>query len=341
MNKWEKIWKQRETIYVPSIKYTLIRKFSRIIFDAFYKKIHVRGFEKVSHTDPVIFAPNHQCALMDALAIVYKCKKLQPVFLARQDVFKAYLAARILTILKIMPVYRDRDGGAEAIKKNEKIFDIVNETLLNKKQIGIMPEASHGDKRRLKSTMKGTYRIAFRAQEAFGDIPAVKIVPVGLEYTDYWKYQAELMVNYGDAIEISEYMNLYRENPAKALLEVKKRYEEEVKKLMIHISSDEYYDMYEGLRIIYGKAMQDKTKATSDKLPDQVQTDKKMIAIVEEVEQNDPQQIKSLDEKVTQYFQLLKKNNLRNWLIAKGKFSFFSLLLQSLFAIIFLPLFLP
>ncbi|MBN1184416.1 MAG: 1-acyl-sn-glycerol-3-phosphate acyltransferase [Bacteroidales bacterium] len=339
MDKWERIWKKRETIYIPSRKYTLIRTYSRWIFNSFYKRIYVRGFENVSRKDPVIFAPNHQCALMDALAIVYKCGTLQPVFLARQDVFKAYLAARILTILKIMPVYRDRDGGAEAVKKNEKIFDIVNETLLNKKQIGIMPEASHGDKRRLKNTMKGTYRLAFRAQETFGDESAVKLVPVGLEYTDHAKYQAELLVNYGDAIEVNEYMPLYRENPAKALLAIKKRYEDEVKKLMINIDSEEYYDSYEGLRIIYGKNMQIKINAPTGKLPDQVYTDKRMIELLEDVEKNTPQIMQGLSKKVLQYFELLKKTNLRNWVIRKGKFSLISLIAQTTLAIIFFPFF--
>ena len=96
--KWGKIWKKREKIYIPALRYTLIRTYSRCIFKAFYKKVHIRGFDHVPHTDPVIFAPNHQNALMDALAIVYTCGTLQPVFLARQDVFNSLLAAHILTV---------------------------------------------------------------------------------------------------------------------------------------------------------------------------------------------------------------------------------------------------
>lgn len=340
MNKWDKIWRRREKIYIPSLKYKLIRIYSRLTFQSFYKKIHVLGFENVSHTDPVIFAPNHQNALMDALAIVYYCGNLQPVFLARQDVFSSYLAARMLTILKIIPVYRDRDGGAEAIRKNESIFDIVHNTLINRKQIGIMPEASHGDKRRLKNTTKGTYRIAFRAQEVFDEKPAVKIIPVGLEYTDHIKYQAKLFINYGQPIEVSDYISLYKENPSKAILQLKRRYEDEVKKLMIHIPNEEYYETYENLMIIYGQRMCKKIEVNHKHLPDKVKADKQMIDILDNLQSNEPSILQELHKDVSEYFILLKKNRFRNWVIAKGKFSFLSLFLQCILLVLFSPLFL-
>ena len=53
----------------------------------FYRKIIVLGLENINPGDHLIFAPNHQNALMDALAVLFTHKG-QPVFLARADIFK-------------------------------------------------------------------------------------------------------------------------------------------------------------------------------------------------------------------------------------------------------------
>ena len=50
--------------------------------------------------------------------------------------------------------------------------------------------------------------------------------------------------------------------------------------------------------------------------------------------------MQKLDEKVSGYFTLLKKHNLRNWVIEKSTFSLLPLLAQSVLSILFLPLFL-
>ena len=69
-----------------------------------------------------------------------------------------------------------------------------------------MPEGNHGDKQRLRPLVKGTMRIALRAQEKFGNNQGVKIVPVGLDYEDYQKFFQDLLIIYGQPVEVSEYL---------------------------------------------------------------------------------------------------------------------------------------
>jgi 1-acyl-sn-glycerol-3-phosphate acyltransferase len=69
----------------------------------FYRKVIVVGLENINPDDHLIYAPNHQNALMDALAVLFT-NKGQPVFLARADIFKKKLVASILFFLKILPV---------------------------------------------------------------------------------------------------------------------------------------------------------------------------------------------------------------------------------------------
>jgi len=130
-----------------------------------------------------------RCALL--MAPLLTCRR-DPVFLARADVFANKFLAGILRLLKILPVYRIRDGVGE-LAKNEAIFQETMEVLRRGKcPVCIMPEGNHGTKRKLRQLVKGIFRVAFQAQEAFGEQPGVVIVPVGIDYSNYYTFRSKL-----------------------------------------------------------------------------------------------------------------------------------------------------
>jgi len=82
------------------------------------KKVVVTGRHSIPKGKPIIFAPNHQNALMDPLALV--CTNMhQSVWLARADIFKSKTVSSILKYLKLLPVYRIRDGK-DNLSNNEE-----------------------------------------------------------------------------------------------------------------------------------------------------------------------------------------------------------------------------
>lgn len=66
--------------------YAALKSYITLVHRIYYKKVFVQGKENIPANKPVIFAPNHQNALMDALAVISTVNK-QPVFLARADMF--------------------------------------------------------------------------------------------------------------------------------------------------------------------------------------------------------------------------------------------------------------
>ena len=88
----------------------------------FYRKVVYVHREKVPLQDHLIFTPNHQNALMDALAIEFSFEN-QFVFVARSDIFKNKFIARLLYFLKILPVYRIRDGY-ESLRSEEHTSEL-------------------------------------------------------------------------------------------------------------------------------------------------------------------------------------------------------------------------
>ena len=314
--------------------YTLLKTYQLLVFHLFYKKVEVVGRENIPVDSPVIFTPNHQNALMDALIVLDTAGGLNPVFLTRADIFKKPLLRKILTFLKMLPVYRIRDGNEE-LSRNDEIFATCIDILSDSHSISIMPEGNHGYQRRLRPLVKGAFRIAFQAQEEFGDAHPVKIVPVGIDFQDYQKIRQDLLVIYGQPIEVSEYIEMHRENPPMALNALRDRLSDELKKIIIHIENEEHYAMFQDLRGLYNSSF----RHPSSGLYQRFLADKEMIRVLNEKVISDPEQISRLSEIVARYMAGLQELNLRNWVIEQTGFSLFRILLQSLLLILTFPVF--
>lgn len=249
----------KDNIEKYSRGYTLIREVTGFWHNnVYYRKVIVTGRENINPDDHLIFAPNHQNALMDALAVVYALKT-QPVFLTRADIFKKKFVSAILYYLKMLPVYRIRDGY-NSLKGNDEIFEKTINVLRNKNGLVILPEGNHEGFRRLRQLKKGICRIAFQADEASDFKLKIKIIPVGLEFSHYTRYRQVLTVAFGKPIEVSEFHELYRQNPEIALNELRKKLSAEMKKVMVHIESEEDYEAIDELRSLINGQFSDDVK---------------------------------------------------------------------------------
>jgi 1-acyl-sn-glycerol-3-phosphate acyltransferase len=320
MNK-RKVLGAKDRIDRRSIVYHSIYAWVQTVFNQYYGKVEVHGVENIPRRSSVIFAPNHQNALMDALIVLFSSPE-DTVFLARADLFRKPLLAKVLNHLKILPVFRIRDG-VEELGKNQEIFDITVGVLHRKHQLCLMPEGNHGHQRRLRNLVKGIFRIALKAQEKEGNKPYVKIVPVGLDFSDYVKHHQKLLVQYGKPIEVSEYWEEFLENGPRGLNLLRKRLEEEMKPLMIHIETEAYYEAYMGLRDIFNKRMRGIMGIKGNRLIDKFRADKEMIARLDQVLETDEPKIKSLSDKVVPYLEGLRKMKIRDWVVAKKGYGFF------------------
>jgi len=282
---------------------------------------------------------NHQNAVMDALVVLNGYRR-NVLFLARGDAFKNPFILKLLTLFKMLPVYRMRDGIGE-LGKNEEIFQITTEVLSRKRcPVGLMPEGNHGNKRQLRPLVKGVFRIAFRAQEKYGENDGVQIVPVGLDYEKYSNFRTKLFVNFGEPIPVNQYFKAYQEDCPRAINALREKLSEEMNKYMIDIRSQEFYDMYMNLRIIYNRSMRKRLNIQGKDLYSRFRADKEMIKILEQVEEKDRERIRPLSEKVKKYFDRVTELGFRDWLFTKNRYSYFILLALSLGIVISFPLFL-
>ncbi len=239
----------KENIEKYSKRYALLKYVAGLWHNnVYYRKVIVLGQHNINPEDHLIFAPNHQNALMDALAVLFT-NKGHNVFLARADIFKKKTIASLLYFLKILPVYRIRDGFS-TLKGNDEIFDKTIDVIKNKNGLVVLPEGDHAGFRRLRQLKKGICRIAFQADEASDFNLKIKIIPVGLEFTNYNRVRQVLTVVYGRPIKVSEFHELYKKSPEIALNELRSKLSSEIKKLIVHIESEEDYEAIDELRIL-------------------------------------------------------------------------------------------
>jgi len=330
----------QRSIHKRNLIYHFINPYVGFFFFDFYGKVEVRGKENIPRNAPVIFAPNHQNALMDALIVLFSAPG-DVVFLARADIFNKPLLAYLLNSLKMLPVFRQRDGASE-LGKNIDIFDISVNVLKNKHYLCVMPEGNHGRQRKLRTIVKGIFRIAFQAQEDFATDPFVKIVPVGIDVGHYVKQNTPLLINYGKPIEVSEYWEQYQENSARAINAMKAKLGDELRPLMIDIQNEEHYEAIYVLKGIFNETMREIMGIEGSKLSDRFRADKELIASLEKAlaKEGTPGKLEALLDKVLQYDAAVSKMNIRDWVVAKKGYTLGQSLLTNLLLLLTLPLFL-
>lgn len=325
-------------VYKRNFFYYMIYPYVKAFFFKFYGKKEVHGLKNIPRKEAVIMAPNHQNALMDALILLFSAPQ-DVVFLARADIFSKKVLAFFLNSMKMLPVFRQRDGAAE-LGKNEDIFDISVDVLHNRHYLCVMPEGNHGHQRRLRTIVKGIFRIAFKAQEKYGNKPFVKILPVGFDVGHYVKQNQTLLIQYGKPIEVSEYWDLYEENNARGINALKERLRVEMLPLMINIQNDEFYETIMELKPIFNSTMREIMGITGEKLIDKFAADKELIVRLEDLAEKDPEPLRDLAAKLDAYLAGLKQQRIRNWVVRDHGYGVPRRVWRYLTLLVTLPLFL-
>lgn len=291
----------------------------RPFYRAYFQKIEEINKKVIPRNNSAIVTSNHQNALMDPMAFATHLPG-RNVFLTRADVFKNPVARKIFTTFKMLPIYRIRDG-IDSVRKNEEVFDTCVGVLQNDHRLVMFPEGNHGAKRMLRPLVKGVFRIAFKAQANYGTNPKVQIVPVGFDYKHFQKFRQTLLVIYGEPIEVSDYWTQFEENPVEATNALKEKLAGEIKKLMIHIETDEYYETYMGMRKVFNKTMRKTLNIPGRRLYDKFKADKVMIQKLDETLESEPDKIKELDKTFKDYSEKRDKLKLRDWVFSKKRYS--------------------
>lgn len=176
--------------------YKFLKIIARLAIRIFCRKIIINKPELLKIKGPVLLASNHPNSFLDS--VILDTLFQQPVWsLARGDAFKNKSISRILTALKILPVYRTSEG-VENLSENYKTFDACINLF---KQNGIVTIFSEGkciNEWHLRPLKKGTARLAIKAWDE--GIP-LTVVPVGINYSSFKRFGKNIFLNFGTLIQ--------------------------------------------------------------------------------------------------------------------------------------------
>lgn len=228
-------------IHKPGTGYKLLKLYIDWCCNNSYRRNEIKGVENIPTDGAVIFAPNHCNTLLDAL-VVLKSTDGAKLFGARADVFNNPTVARIMYFLRIIPMVRMRDGIRNVAKNRENI-DIAINCLKHKLPFCIFPEGRHRTKHSLQNFGKGLQRTALGAYEKFGDTMPIYIVPVGIEYGDYFRYRSTSLVSFGKAININEHLKTTADKtPAEINQEIAEMVHAGIAEQITYLPDDENYN---------------------------------------------------------------------------------------------------
>ncbi|HRG58329.1 MAG TPA: 1-acyl-sn-glycerol-3-phosphate acyltransferase [Bacteroidia bacterium] len=199
----------------------------------YYAKISVLNLEKVPVNKPLLIAINHSNAFWDGVMIGLHTK--QAVwFLARGDVFKKPIAAKILNAIGIAPIYRMQEGF-ENIEKNKEVFNRCYQLLNNNASIAIFPEGNCERESKLRPLKKGTARIAHGALQSFTSSKELFVTCVGLNYDDPDSLNSEVLINFNQPLKVNDYFDASKILDSQAAMRFTKDVENALNEAMYNI----------------------------------------------------------------------------------------------------------
>lgn len=195
------------------------------------------SMENVPKNQPLMFLPNHQNGLMDPL-ILAAFSNRKPYFLTRSDVFVNPLLNALFQFLRMVPIYRIRDGR-NTLQRNEAIFEACAHLLNDNKAIVIFPEGNHHIRKFVRPLSKGFTRILNKAREK-NDALDIILIPVGINYQHAERFPDRVKFIFDAPVSLKEIVDGIAWNAAVPV--IKDRIYTRLITLTAHISPEEDYD---------------------------------------------------------------------------------------------------
>ena len=202
----------------------------------FFRRIETVNAGVVPSGTGVIFVLNHPNGLIDpALVFVALPRKIS--FLAKSTLFRMPVISFLLRTVEALPLYRRVDAG-EDVSKNQKTFDLCRELLARGGSIALFPEGISHNSPKLLPMKTGAARIALGAAASGDSAIEVKIVPVGLFYTNKTTFRSEALLHFGEPFTVPCVEAIDGEPPRAAVRELTSRIEQELRDVTLNAETD-------------------------------------------------------------------------------------------------------
>lgn len=204
----------------------------------YYREIKATNDDRLQTKGAKIIIANHPNTIIDAWVITFLCN--EPIYyMAKGVLFSSPFRRKLLGSLGMIPINRASDSNTSGVS-NEDSFEMCYRLLEEGKTLVIFPEGTSTQERLLRMLKSGTARIALQTELRNNGNLGLKIIPVGLVYTQAEKFRSSILANVGEPISPLPYLDLYKTDTKKSAQELTNVFKDGLVSLLVDSKSKEH-----------------------------------------------------------------------------------------------------
>ena len=290
--------------------YALFKLVFRFVLQSYFRRIGIRGNQRIPEEGPLIFVANHPSAFMDPI-VVGAFAKHPLYFIAAGEFFGNGLKSWFYrTQFNMIPVYRPSTMPGDT-HKNKEMFKKCFDHLGNGGCLLVFPEGNSITEKRLRSLKTGVARMAVGACEQSGYELDVRIVPVGLNYSDPHVFRSDLFVQVGEPISIKNF-DLKAEDQRALVTRITADIEKAMQNTILHISNKELDTLVEKVDQVFTPELNQIFNVSDSRMSNEFERQKEVIAAITHYQEQGEPAVQEMEEELDDYFGNLKQMGLTN-----------------------------
>ncbi|MFY0624854.1 MAG: 1-acyl-sn-glycerol-3-phosphate acyltransferase [Reichenbachiella sp.] len=236
--------------------YQLLKLTVAVGLRIFFKSFSVHKPYDLPTSGPIIVVGNHPNTFMDPFILATLFKQ-QVGFLGNASIFVNGFVNSIFKYFGVIPIYRQQDVAPNTAPDNRKTFSACYAHLEKKKAIMLFPEGTSFHELKLRKIKTGTARIALGVEEINNFNLGVRIIPVGLYYSNPSKFRSKIYVNIGEMISVDSYKDSFLEDQNETVVSLTKAIRQSLEKLTIQTADKDQESLFFKIKRIYKSQLTD------------------------------------------------------------------------------------
>lgn len=316
--------------------YQLFKFLFKPTLDAYFRSIVVENAARIPSSGPVLLAVNHNSAFMDPILVAVKTKRVYH-FLARGEAFSSPVARWFYARLNMLPIYRP-ETMPDDVHKNKEVFKKCHEALAKGKAIMVFPEGFSKTERRLRPIKSGLSRIALGAEKENDFFLDVKIVPVGINYSNPHLFRSDVYLNIGEVIHAKDYRKTYEEDRKKAYDQLTDDVRKAMEEVTVVIGDERMDDFVEDLEFLAENTLSEQGSGKFKLDRKKFELSREMIDGINKLAKNNREKYLQIEGMLTNFTSRLKRFRIDLGAGSKGS-QLSSFTLKVMLLILGLPIF--
>jgi glycerol-3-phosphate O-acyltransferase / dihydroxyacetone phosphate acyltransferase len=280
--------------------YAVVRVIARFWIWFFFERVEIQYPERVPRVGPVLLCINHPNNLIDSL-LVGSVLRRKVHYLASSALFRHPLVARFLVALEAIPVHRMADDP-DKVDRSLAMFAACGEAFDRGRLIAIYPEGATHSEAHLRRIKTGAARIALGYE---AHTPGrLTVVAVGLSFEARQRFRGRVLVSFGEPVDVSSYLSVYRTEPVKALHGLTTAIQSAMEREMVHVERIETAALARALETLYRGELERELwegRGRSGRRIDPFQLSGSISGAVEHFRRLDPGSIERLWQRILGY----------------------------------------